>query len=376
MAKELTICAVGDILIDREDPESMFAHVMPVLREADITFGQLEEVITLRDEHVPSTRSPARTHPKTAAALKSVGFDVLSFASNHTLDYGIAGLLDTIEHVKAQEIPLIGVGENLAEARKPAVIESKGTRVAFLSYNTILPKGYEAHSNKPGCVPLRAWTSYQPIEAYQPGTPCRILTFANQEDLEAMKADIQKVRPLADALVVSMHWGLHNIPAELAMYQFEMGHAAIDAGADLILGHHAHILKPIEVYNGKVIFYSLGNFAVERSQKVLAARQDHPEMKATMALYDRKIDPEYPTFPWSAEARKTMIAKCLIADKRIEKVSFLPTMINKQAEPEIVSPEDENFDEIVRYMETIDDSQNLKTRYTVEGGEVRIEGLT
>ena len=374
MSEELTICAVGDILLDRDEPETMFAHTAPVLRRADITFGQLEEVLTLKEESLPTTRSPARAHPNTAAALKSVGFDILSFGSNHALDYGIAGLLDTLESVKNGGIPLIGAGKNIAEARKPAIIEKKGTRVGFLSYNTIVPKGYDALPNKPGCAPLRAWTSYQPIEDFQPGTPCRILTFAKQEDLEAMKADIRELRPLVDVLIVSMHWGLHHVPATLAMYQFEMGHAAIDAGADLILGHHAHILKPIEVYKGKVIFYSLGNFAIERSQKALKGRQDNPEMKETTKIYDRKIDPEYPTYPFHPESRKTMIAKCVIANKRIEKVSFLPTIINKQAEPEIVSSQDENFGAVVSYMEQIDKSQNLETRYTVEKDEVRIEG--
>ncbi len=374
MSEQLSIYGVGDIILDREDPASMFDHVAPALRAADITFGQLEIIISLRDEPVPSTRSPARIDPKAAAALKSVGFDVLSFASNHAMDYGMAAFLDTLQNIKTQGIALIGAGKDLEEARKPFIMEKKGTKVGFLAYNTILPKGYEAQRGRPGCAPLRAWTSYQPIEDYQPGTPCRILTFANQEDLEAMKQDINKLRPLVDVLIVSMHWGLHHVPATLAMYQFEAGHAAIDAGADLILGHHAHILKPIEVYKGKVIFYSLGNFATERSQKVMESRKDHPEMKATMELYGRKVDPEYPTFPFHVEARKTMIAKCMIRNKRIESVSFLPTMINKRSEPEILSRRDKNFDDILRYMEEIDKSQKIETRYSVEGDEVRING--
>ena len=80
-----------------------------------------------------------------------------------------------------------------------------------------------------------------------------------------MVEDIKQVRSVADVVIVSMHWGIHFMPAKLATYQKEVGHAAIDAGADLIIGTHPHILKGIEVYKGKVIFYSLGNFAMDSS---------------------------------------------------------------------------------------------------------------
>lgn len=375
MTEQVSLCAVGDIHYDRLEPESMFTYVSHILQEADITFGQLENALSLRGEPLPSVRSPKRAHPRVAKALKSAGFDVLSLAGNHVLDYGVTALFDTIECVKAQGITIIGVGKDLEEARKPAIIERKGTRVAFLSYNSILRPGYEARSGKPGCVPLRVWTSYQPIESFQPGTPCQILTFANQEDLAAMREDIRKVRPLADVVVVSMHWGLHFVPAILAMYQREVGHAAIDAGADLILGHHAHILKPIEVYKGRVIFYSLANIATEIPEQAMRVSRKHPEVVILWKVYKRKIYPEYPTYPFPVDSRKTIIAKCLISNRRIEKVSFLPAIINKRAEPEIVSRENENFDRIVAYMEKIDKHEQIDTRYSVERNEVIISGI-
>jgi len=140
--------------------------------------------------------------------------------------------------------------------------------------------------------------------------------------------DIRKVKPLADVVILCIHWGVHFVPATVAIYQKEVGYDAINAGADLILGSHAHILKGIEVYEGKVIFYSLCNF-------VMSARRVGPEATFWTTLYGIKEDPEYP-FP--ADSRKTIIAKCIIADKKIAKVSYLPVMINKRAQPEILPP--------------------------------------
>jgi poly-gamma-glutamate synthesis protein (capsule biosynthesis protein) len=87
------------------------------------------------------------------------------------MDWGQEAFFDTIEALKGEGISVIGVGKNIEEARKPAILESKGSRVAFLAYNTILPMGYWADANRPGCAPMRAWTLYEQIEHDQPGTP-------------------------------------------------------------------------------------------------------------------------------------------------------------------------------------------------------------
>src|SRR4029077_1747870 len=137
--------------------------------------------------------------------------------------------------------------------------------IAFLAYCSVLREGDEARQGKPGIVPMRAHTYYKrggnQSEAFpQPGTPPRILTVPYEEDLQALQEDIRKAKQQADAVVMSIHWGLHHIPKAIATYQPKVAHAAIDAGADLILGHHPHCLKAVEVYKGKVCFYSIGNF--------------------------------------------------------------------------------------------------------------------
>ncbi|MFC1917271.1 CapA family protein [Chloroflexota bacterium] len=369
----LTLCGVGDILCDREAPGSMFTNVTTLFQKTDVVFGQLELPVSVRGEPIITSRSPIRAHPRLAKALKAAGFHVLSFAGNHSLDYGNIALLDTIEHVKSEGMAIVGVGENLAQARQPAIIERNGTRMGFLSYNSILPPGNEAFTHKPGCAPLKIWTFYQPLEGFQPGTPCRILTFANDEDLAAMKEDIKKLRTIVDILVVSMHWGLHHAPASLAMYQREIGHAAIDAGADLILGHHPHILKPIETYKGKVIFHSLGNFIAEVPLETMNKWKQNPEMRTSRLAYELETDPEFPNFPFHRDSRKTMIAKCYIKDKKIEKVTFIPVMINQKLEPEIVLPNDDNFEIILKYMREIGESQGINTQYAIDNSEINID---
>jgi poly-gamma-glutamate synthesis protein (capsule biosynthesis protein) len=187
-----------------------------------------------------------------------------------------------------------------------------------------------------------------------------------------MVADIEKVRSLADIVVISMHWGIHFMPAKLAMYQQQVGYAAIDAGADLILGSHPHILKGIEVYKGKVIFYSLGNFAMDssitRTWPHVPARWRKHEV-----LCNFTIDPEWgATYPFPADSRKTVVAKCIIANKKIQKVSFVPTLINKLNQPQVVPRGDENFDGIVDYIKWSCVDQNLRTKLSAEDNEVVI----
>ena len=260
---EVSIFAVGDVAVTRNNPESAFTHSAPVLIEPDIVFGQLEA--TLSQKGTAKTESAQKPHPNIGSVLKTAGFDVMSFASNHVMDWGADGLLDTQVVAKQNGIALIGAGKDIDEARQPAIVQRKGVKVAFLAYNSILPPGSWATDDRPGCVPMRIRTFYEASEPYQPGSPSEVFTYAHQEDVQAMAADIEKVRPVADVVVISMHWGIHFMPAKLAMYQQQVGHAAIDAGADLIFGSHPHILKGIEVYKGKVIFYSLGNFAMDSS---------------------------------------------------------------------------------------------------------------
>jgi hypothetical protein len=368
--QDITLYAVGDIGPDRADPASIFRHVRDVIREGDFAFTQLECNLSNRGVGLAEN---AR-NPKIAEAIKQAGFNVVSFAGNHCLEAGVDAFFDTLDNLKKQELPVIGVGKNIEEARKPAIIERKNTRIAFLAYNSVIPAGHWAEHNRPGCAPLRAWTLYEPTDPSQPGTPCRIHTFPYRNDIQAMMEDVKKAKSQADLVMVSMHCGIHFTPAVIAEYQREIAHAAIDAGADLVLQHHAHILKGIEVYSGKVIFYSLCNFALELLFMTAERTANHAFREKAHGLNPdwNPPYPDYPSFPFPSDSRKTLIAKCIISDKKIKRVSFLPTIINQQAEPEILKPDDKRFGEIVKYVEDITRDQGLDTKYKVEDDEVMI----
>jgi poly-gamma-glutamate synthesis protein (capsule biosynthesis protein) len=170
-------------------------------------------------------------------------------------------------------------------------------------------------------------------------------------------------------VIVSLHWGIHFTEAELAGYQTEVGHAAIDAGADAVLGHHAHILKPIEIYHGKPIFYSLGNFAFDLpySQDILNSKRFRELMALNPSWH---IDPKYPRYPFPADSRKTIVAKILFSGRQITRVSFLPAIVNEDSQPRFVHREDNEFCEIIDYMTRICRRERLETEFVIKGEEV------
>ena len=257
---------------------------------------------------------------------------------------------------------------NLEEARRPVILERKGTKIGFLAFNSVLPPGYGAGPNKPGCNAIQVSTFYEQIDP-QPGTPPRIVTIPKKEDVRAMEEAITQLKSEVDVVMVSMHWGIHFQPAVIAMYQREVGHAAIDAGADLIIGTHAHILKGIEVYKGKVIFYSLCNFGMDA---FLSKQIKKPHAQRLFKLYNYYPDPEYPTYPFPPDAKKTVIAKCEITDGSITKVSYLPVWVNKQSQPEPLSRDDKRSEEVHRYMQWLCRDQELDTKFAWEGDEIVI----
>lgn len=368
----ITIHAVGDVLVNRDDPDSIFALSAGTIREADIAFCQLET--TYSERGAPQIWAPItmRAHPRNAVAIKNAGFTVVSLAGNHCSDHGHEALLDTIDILRDFGLHIVGAGSNIAEARIPAIIDVKGTRIGFLAYNSILPHGYWADAKRPGCAPMRALTFYEPVEPEQPGIPCRILTAPHPQDSRDMVTDITKLRQQADVVIVSHHWGVHFAPATIADYQIEVGHAAIDAGADLILGHHAHILKGVEVYKNKAIMYGMGDFAFDSS--MTKERWENPIFQERRALLnpDWEYDPEYPRFIRPADSRKTMLSRIIVSGKKITRVSFLPAYVLKTNQPEILDRKDPRSQEVFDYMEWLNREAGFDTKMSFEGDEVVI----
>jgi poly-gamma-glutamate capsule biosynthesis protein CapA/YwtB (metallophosphatase superfamily) len=369
-APGLQLYAVGDVGPDRADPRECFAFTRELLRAADIAFCQLEVNLTTRGVRLPQVRHTHRAPPETAAALKDAGFRVVSFAGNHCLDWGPDGFDDTIAALRGAGLAVVGVGNNIATAREPIIIEERGVRVAWLAYSSILPAQYWAESNRCGCAPMRAFTLYEPIEPDQPGTPARVHTYADRADLSALCADVRAAKQRADVVLVSLHWGIHFVPALIADYQREVAHAAIEAGADLILGHHAHILKGVEVYRGKAIFYSLGNFAMDL--RMDAAHADSKGFREVQALHPGWLPDFDSLYNFPPESRMTMIVSARVTRDGIGQLGFLPAYINRGAQPELVGADDPRFAEIVTYLERVTNSQQLSAQYEIAGDRVLV----
>ena len=246
--------------------------------------------------------------------------------------------------------------------------------VGFLAYLSILTAGVEAEEDVPGCAPLRASHSYRQYD-FQPGTPPLIVTQLLPDHRAAMEEDIRQLRPLVDVLVVSHHAGVHFVPAMIAMYQKEAAHAAIDAGADLVVQHHAHIDKGIEMYKGKAIFYGLGNFAVEHGNPFPGRRRaGDPAFRLLREFYRAKPIPGYEKYRYLYDALKTMIAKAYIEDKKIQKVTYIPCYITPDCEPEVLARKDPRAQQVFDYVKQISEGEDLDVQFSWDGDEVLILG--
>jgi poly-gamma-glutamate synthesis protein (capsule biosynthesis protein) len=357
---------VGDVGPLQEPITRYSELVRSVLAQGDIRFAQCERVYSERGAvQFHSGGEHTRLKPHMASVFTDCGFDVVSVASNHAMDWGPDALLDTIEVLRGRGMHVVGAGRNLEEARAPAIVESKGVRVAFLAYCSILHEGYEAGAATPGVAPLRVHTEYRAFD-YQPGVPPEVLTVPHEEDFGAMLNDIRQARARADVVVVSLHWGIHYIPRMIAGYQPVVARAAFEAGADVIFGHHAHTPKAIGVHDGKVCFYSLSNFIMSSTEK-------SPEKARVFEQrYGVTLDPEYPHLSYGGDAKRSLIAKAIVTPDGVEKVSFLPVLIDRELRPETLGRGDPRFDDAVRFMSWV--SEGYGAKLTVDGDEVVVHG--
>ena len=360
----VTLLGCGDVGPIHEPVGAYSELAKPVLAKADIRFAQVERVYSERGAlQVHSGGGHSRAAPHMAAVFTDCGFDVVSLASNHAMDWGEDALLDTAALFRSQGIAAVGAGRNLEEARQPAILERNGVRVAVLAYCSILQAGYAAGPDKAGVAPLRAHTYYEAFD-YQAGVPPRVVTVPFEDDLANMVVDIAAARKSADVVVLSLHWGIHFIPRMIADYQVAVAKAAFAAGADLILGHHAHTPKAIGTHGGKTCFFSLSNFIMSSTAKTPA------QADAFAKSYGVTMDPGYPHLAYGADAKRSLVAKAVFAREGVKRVSFLPVLIDKKLRPEVLRAGDSRFEDAVRFMEWV--SEGFDHRFTVEGDEVAV----
>ncbi|MCA9980344.1 MAG: CapA family protein [Anaerolineales bacterium] len=247
---EVHLAAVGDIMLSRTLGNVIasgnitypFAAVVDYLRPVDVTVGNLETALGSGGEPAPKAY-PFISPPASADALALAGFDVVSLANNHGMDYGPETLLEGMALLRAQNVQPVGAGANWDEAHAPVIIESNGLRLAFLGYVNV---PVEARSG----FDTKTWDATADTPGLAWGT-AEVIT----RDVTAVSA-----RPDVDHVIVILHSG-YEYQVSVNPIQEELAYSAIDAGATAVLGHHAHILQRLEIYNGGFIAFGLGNFA-------------------------------------------------------------------------------------------------------------------
>jgi poly-gamma-glutamate synthesis protein (capsule biosynthesis protein) len=190
--------------------------------------------------------------------------------------------------------------------------------------------------------------------------------------LANLEADVASAKEQADLVAVSLHWGIHFVPAVIADYQREAAHAAIDAGADVILGHHAHILKGIELYRGKPVFYSLSNFAMDLH--MTPAHADSKGFKEIQQLNPDWVPDFDSSYNFPPDSRRTIIVKLVTEKGALKRCSFLPAFIDTDSVPEVLEADDPRFSEVIDYLREIGDQADLDTELTADGPEVVLVG--
>ncbi len=243
-SNKIELLFMGDVMMDSVMADYIqqygvdypWTDVSNITKRADLAIVNLETSVSDRG----TTKKPKgfgfRSAPYTLQGLSDSGIDLVSLANNHVKDFGNQAFYDTLVNLDAYHIQYVGAGKNLKDAQHVRIIEKNGIKLGFLSYTSILPyKDWQATDQTPGVAPL----------------------IINQYD-DLLK-NIRETKKSVDLLIVILHWGseYHNTPND---WQINLAHKIIDNGADIIVGHHPHVLQGIELYKKKPILYSIGNF--------------------------------------------------------------------------------------------------------------------
>lgn len=285
--KEIRMVAAGDVMLSRGVERTMMAKknykypfiaISQFMTDADIVFGNLETSI-IKGRTINDLEMVFRTDPKSVIGLKFAGFNIMSIANNHIMNFGRAGLASTIDNLDKNGIMHIGAGLSEDNIYAPAFKEIKGTKFAFLgfTYNHDLRKGPKG-------------------EVYG----------VADMDEEKMKEAVKKAGSEADVVIVSMHAGT-EYKTSAGSIQENFAHDAIDAGADVVIGHHPHVVQNTEIYKGKYIFYSLGNFVFDQM--------------------------------WSNETRLGSMVEIIFLEGEIKNVRFVPVKIFDYSQPKVIGGE-------------------------------------
>jgi poly-gamma-glutamate capsule biosynthesis protein CapA/YwtB (metallophosphatase superfamily) len=369
----ITLLAVGDLILDEPDPAFYFGPARPLLTGGDVVIGHVEVPHTDRGDSASTDVPAPPAPPGHLAALADAGFTVATLAGNHIADQGRAGVIDTVTELRRLGLATTGAGGDLAAARAPAVVERRGITVGVLSYNCAGPRQSWATSAKAGAAYVRVLTHYE-LDHASPGGPPEVFTFATPASLAALAADVRALADRVDVVVVALHKGIGHVPAVIADYEHQVARAAIDAGADVVLGHHAHICRGVDVYRGRPIFHGLGNF-VTVTRALTLDDNPSPERLAWAArrrtLFGFEPDPGMPAYPFHPDSRTAMVARCVLGREGVREAGFVPCRIDGHARP-VPCPPGEAAP-VTAYIEEISAAAGLGTCFRAAGDRVVVE---
>lgn len=352
----LSLLAVGDILMHQDVKAAaerssngfpaLWADLVPLFREADLAFGNLETPIapaTGRPGVPFQFNAPATLPP----ALRASGFTVLSTANNHAFDQGHRGIRETLDRLRAEQLVAVGSGEDRPRAETVHILERQGVKVAFLAFTDLLNVDLNRKATEPWVRPL---------------------------DLEPACAAVREARLRADLVVVSVHWG-NEYQRQPTRRQRDLARRLAEAGCDLILGHHPHVLQPAELLETEgrktLVAYSLGNFISNQDRMYRAdlfpvAGGDSRDGAALRAVFERRpgldgrervvlaeaaFDPLWTENAWN-EAR---------AAREIRVIRLIPAEARARAEVEALSAPGEGPEPPARRQALLDKQEHLRT---------------
>jgi hypothetical protein len=420
IAQTTRFALTGDSIINRrqsvvEDPE--YLQLITRIREADAAFTNLETLIH-NFEYSPAAESGGvymTSPPWITGELKWLGFDLFSTANNHSVDYGAEGLLSTLRYLDEAGLTHAGTGENLARARAPGYLDTRRGRVALIAVTSTFPAfglaGEQRNDLKgrPGVNPLRFTVTYGvskevidglrklpgPGRARAEGGPLRLLgaTFVESAtpsitakpldgDIAALTRSIRGAKRQADWVIVSFHGheggnGGRTRPAD---FHVAFAHAAIEAGADIIVGHGPHVLRGVEIYKGKPILYGLGNFFFENESVEFLPSENYNQLglepsSLPSEFYDRRSRNDTAGFPADQENWEGALAEVIFdGQATLSEVRIVPVTLGykqprtKRGRPRLADPTDAR-----RILERIQElSKSLGSNLEITGNTGRI----
>jgi poly-gamma-glutamate synthesis protein (capsule biosynthesis protein) len=366
----VVIAAAGDVLVHRQNPDDVFSSVGPLLRQADLAFGNFEGVLTDRHSATPGSSTAAIAGTANAAPLGA--FDVLSLANNHAMDAGYGGLDDTLATLARAGTAAVGAGRTIERAFAPHITERSGKRVAILAVTAVLALGTEANQSCPGIATLRAEDCWAPAHPgfCTPGVPPRIISILNEADWETLKQAVTDARKKADIVIVSVHWGDHTRPWILTDHERLCAQLLAEAKADLVLGHHQHIMRGVEFIDGMPVFYGLGHlvmdmprYADELKIRGFNVEEMTPrELSELFGEYGHYPRPETPIFPFPAIARNSGIAIIEISEDKHIRCGMVPCLIDTSGIPCAISRKDKEWSNALSFLSDCADKGNLASK--------------